>query len=445
LPDADALALIRAHQPSRRFVDAAAEASARELVGILKGFTLAVETAAIFLGRHAAPGIISAYVRKLRTLLLEGSEGMAGDPTVGTRHKERLLEKTLAITFATLSPEHLHVLDVAALLPADQLALPWIRAVAIERFPALGPNVSMPPAPIWGQVFVCSTPKANTSSAAEPPQGDAAWNGAIKSLLSLRLLRPTDNEKIARIHRLVQEVRKKTAGSGVLELAAAIQEHVQSSSLALPRSWLRHEDRWKIPPLAACARKWMDDPGGGWEKYVPSDAAGSMVELAEYSGAYLGLMVADQLIVQGEYAEAEPLLRRALPICEKSAAKPQSQWRPALNALASTLSSLALLLKATNRLAEAEPLMCRALAIHEKTGSPNVAVLLCNLAEILKETNRLAEAEQLLNRALGLGHGPTVPTILNNLAGIYLTTNGCNHRGIVDYAATRAGTSFEPR
>jgi len=58
------------------------------------------------------------------------------------------------------------------------------------------------------------------------------------------------------------------------------------------------------------------------------------------------------------------------------------------------LNNLAQLLKATNRLDEAEPLMRRALAIDEKSlgpDHPNVATRLNNLAQLLQDTNRLDE------------------------------------------------------
>ncbi len=117
--------------------------------------------------------------------------------------------------------------------------------------------------------------------------------------------------------------------------------------------------------------------------------------------------------------------------------------------MAIRLNNLAQLLKATNRLAEAEPLMRRALAIVEKSlgadhpqrsdlgstispaaaGSrtashggraadapraarstrasygpdhPNVAIRLNNLARLLQDTDRLAEAEPLCRRALAI-------------------------------------------
>src|SRR5947199_589516 len=51
---------------------------------------------------------------------------------------------------------------------------------------------------------------------------------------------------------------------------------------------------------------------------------------------------------------------------------------------------------------EAEPLMRRALAIDEKsfgTEHPNVAIDLNDLAQLLRHSNRLAEAEPLMRRA----------------------------------------------
>ena len=79
------------------------------------------------------------------------------------------------------------------------------------------------------------------------------------------------------------------------------------------------------------------------------------------------------------------------------------------------------------RHAEAEPLMRRALAIDEKSYGPehpNVATHLNNLAHLLQDTNRLGEAEPLMRRALAIdeksygAEHPTVAIDLNNLAAI---------------------------
>ena len=63
------------------------------------------------------------------------------------------------------------------------------------------------------------------------------------------------------------------------------------------------------------------------------------------------------------------------------------------------------MLQATNRAAEAEPLMRLALAMDEKSfgpNHPNVAHSLGNLGDLLYSTNRFAEAEPILRRALAI-------------------------------------------
>ncbi|OYW74057.1 MAG: hypothetical protein B7Z37_19280 [Verrucomicrobia bacterium 12-59-8] len=124
-------------------------------------------------------------------------------------------------------------------------------------------------------------------------------------------------------------------------------------------------------------------------------------------------------------AEAEPLMRRALQIDEAS-------YGPEHPDVAIDLNNLAQLLQARNRLAEAEPLMRRALQIDEASYGPehpNVAIRLNNLAQLLKVTNRLAEAEPLMRRALQIDEAsfgaehPKVAIRLNNLAQLLQATN----------------------
>jgi tetratricopeptide (TPR) repeat protein len=118
-----------------------------------------------------------------------------------------------------------------------------------------------------------------------------------------------------------------------------------------------------------------------------------------------------------EWAEAEPLMRRALAIAEK-------KYGPEHPNVAIALDNLALLLQVTNHLGEAEPLMRRALIIAEKRHwpeHPEVARALNNLAQLLQATNRLAEAEPLMRRALAIAETrygpehPNVATVLSNL------------------------------
>ena len=124
-------------------------------------------------------------------------------------------------------------------------------------------------------------------------------------------------------------------------------------------------------------------------------------------------------------SEAEPLMRRALAIAEGS-------YGPDHPDVATSLNNLAGLLQATNRLDEAEPLYRRAVAIFETSlgpDHPHVATALNDLALLLQDTNRLGEAEPLYRRALAIAEGsygpdhPDVATDLNNLAGLLQATN----------------------
>ncbi len=128
----------------------------------------------------------------------------------------------------------------------------------------------------------------------------------------------------------------------------------------------------------------------------------------------LGLMIR----AKADYDQAEPLLRYALAIDEKT-------YSPDHPNVATGLNNLARLLQAKKRFAEAEPLFRRALAIDETShgpNHPNVAIRLNNLALLLQDTNRLAEAEPLFRRALAIDEAsypsdhPDVAIRLNNLA-----------------------------
>ena len=128
---------------------------------------------------------------------------------------------------------------------------------------------------------------------------------------------------------------------------------------------------------------------------------------------------------KARYAEAEPLLRRVLPIFEAS-------YGPDHPDVATCLNNLAQLLSDTNRLAEAEPLYRRALAIDEASYGPDhpiVARDLNNLASLLYATNCLTEAEPLCRRALAIletrlgPEHPQVGTALNNLAELLRVAN----------------------
>jgi tetratricopeptide (TPR) repeat protein len=98
------------------------------------------------------------------------------------------------------------------------------------------------------------------------------------------------------------------------------------------------------------------------------------------------------------FAEAEPILRHALAICEETLGVGHLETGDALDALGC-------LFRDTDRFAESEPLLRRALVIYEKIlGVENQynATALFGLGHLLRDTDRFAEAEPLLRRALAI-------------------------------------------
>jgi len=407
LPEAAALELIESYQPGGKCRDGSERAAAEEIVRLLGRFTLAVETAAVFLGQFRGDVTCAGFRDRLKREGLTGLEVAAGATAEGVRHGEKSLTATLAPTLERLGERERLALAYAALLPADHVPLPWLRALTAARFPELGRD-------------------------AEPGYPDP-WQSLARRLFSLRLLQPTGvrdargNPLVARMHRLVQGCiggehesasaildRRLSADMGLVGQArrvnAAAAEtdlltHSKTRAKFLWRGWVSHEHRWELGPLAACAWQWL--------------------ERESTDGAYLANWAAGPLQHLGKFAEAEPLLRRALAIDEHS-------YGPDHPNVATALNNLAELLEATNRLAEAEPLLRRALAIWENSlgaNHPNVASARNNLAGPLYAANRLAEAEPLLRRALAIDErcsGPQHPHVardLNNLAELLRASN----------------------
>ena len=101
---------------------------------------------------------------------------------------------------------------------------------------------------------------------------------------------------------------------------------------------------------------------------------------------------------QGRYKDAEALLKHALEINEK-ALGPEHQ------SVSSTLTLLGGIYEIQNRHAEAEPLFSRALGIMVKalgTDNPRVASSLNNFAAVLKEEGLYAQAEPIYKRAIAI-------------------------------------------
>jgi len=240
------------------------------------------------------------------------------------------------------------------------------------------------------------------------PGEDADLRAALAELEALSLASWSDDGTAFAVHRLVQAVTRHGQA-----------DDTEKPALGKALGWL--DDAFVGE--AQDVRSWpVLDPLAPHAQSVATHAAdnqlgGPSARLFNQAGVLL--------LAKARYAEAEPLMRRALEIDEASFGNEHPK-------VAIGLNNLARLLHDTNRLAEAEPLMRRALEIDEASfgkNHPNVAIRLNNLAQLLQATDRLTEAEPLMLRALeideasfGKNH-PNVARDLNNLATLLQDTN----------------------
>jgi len=231
---------------------------------------------------------------------------------------------------------------------------------------------------------------------------------ALADLETFSLVTRADDVPTFSVHRLVQDVtRRSLQGDGEHHELTGAMDWIDKAFVGDPedvRSWST------LDPLAPHAQTCVHFADKA-QINEPTNRLMNQLGTFFYSKAL--------------YAQAEPLMRRALAIDEQSYEENNPK-------VAIRLSNLAQLLRATNRLKEAEPLMRQALAIDEQyygENHPKVAVDLTCLAGMFLDTNRLKEAEQLLRRALaideqGLGENhPSVAIVLSNLAGLLKATN----------------------
>ncbi|MBK9140380.1 MAG: SEL1-like repeat protein [Verrucomicrobia bacterium] len=232
-----ALDLLRRHQPDGQWPAATAsgdEAAARELVHELGGFTLTLESVALYLGLH--PDIRpAAYLKRLRKEGLPSADALGADPDVATqtRHREKQLALVLDATLQKLAPAERATLDYAALLPPDNIPWPWLRAVVARELPdALREEEGYP----------------------DP------WLGIRSRLEGLRLLTPTNHPELARLHRMVAAQLREGLSRNAAEMLRRLRTTVERFALALEDDILHAPAQhvWQVAPLEEAVRHWRD-------------------------------------------------------------------------------------------------------------------------------------------------------------------------------------------
>ena len=145
LPDADAAELIRRHATPSRFDGASDSMAISEIVHELGGFTLAIESVAVYLALN--PDVSPAdYLARLRAEGLTSTDALVQEDQVAAeiRHREKQLAVVLDATLATLTPLEKSIAFHAALLPAEHVAWNWIREAAFDGDAVAKPGYTDP-------------------------------------------------------------------------------------------------------------------------------------------------------------------------------------------------------------------------------------------------------------------------------------------------------------
>jgi len=379
LPGEDALELLEKHRP---IISEEDRQVAWQIVKRLDGFTLAVELTAAFLAANQS----TSYARMSEYLDLDDLEEMAEDSGVELiRHNhERRLSAVLGPVLDGLKPAERRFMEYAALLPPDQVPLPWLKELVAQDFPEL----------------------AQEGRLKNP--WDEVWQKLEKLSLISRTKEDAPEPRIFRVHRLVQElvVQRIHSEDHILlqAIATDVMNLISNRCHDLQKATQWQDKNWELESLTAVAESWPDSNP-------------EVVALLDFVG--------DLWLELSGFTKAEPLLRRALKLKEQ---KPDADP----SGVAASLELIASLLKRTNRLTEAESMIRRSLDIRKQCFGPDdvtVAASMSHLASVLSSADRFTEAESLLRRSLEITESklgknePDVATCLVNLAGIITELN----------------------
>ena len=321
------------------------------------------------------------------------------DDVVLRRHNhEKRLSAIMNPLIATLSEQQTRVVEYAALLPPDCIALPWLEKLIIQDFPMIGKSVGLVSNP-WKKLWR-SLEKLSVFMCVDADDADA---------------------RLVRMHRLLQGwVRDKMDPADLETRRSTIDELVNGRTELLGCTTKWNDVRWELAPLESIALLWAEE-NHSLAAELLNTIGRYLVSVAEWSRAEMLLQraldefeeqcgvnhpsvsmalnnLSELLCSTGRFDEAEPCYRRALEI-------DQSQEPTCASDVARDLRNLARLLRNTNRFEEAEPLYIKALEILETDSAAapvEVAATLNNYARLLENTNRFAEAEPLIRRALGI-------------------------------------------
>ncbi|HEV2380843.1 MAG TPA: TIR domain-containing protein [Terriglobia bacterium] len=177
----EAARLLEDHQPDGRWPGSTASAdatAARAIARDLNGFTLAIETVAIYLGLHSdiRP---SDYLSRLRAEGLVSVDTLPDNTGVARhmRHREKQLSIVIGQTLARLTLPERTALRYAALLLPDGIPWPWLQALVTRQ---------------------------HMKAFANRPGYPNPWSSVRRRLEGLRLVNTREHSEIASMHQLIR-------------------------------------------------------------------------------------------------------------------------------------------------------------------------------------------------------------------------------------------------
>jgi tetratricopeptide (TPR) repeat protein len=350
-------------------------ATARTIAKAMDGLPLALDQAGAYIEETgcALPDYLQLYLNQPTDLLQERGERKDYHPDP--------VAKTWALSFAKVqqaNPAAADLLRFCAFLAPDDIP----EEIIIKAPKDIGTEL---------QSLVGDQHKLNL---------------AIRELLKYSLIRRDSNKHTIVVHRLAQAVLRNEMDEEIQKQWA--ERTIRAINQSFPN--VKNVEEWPkcqqwLPHALVCAEfieKW---------KLSFEEAA----RLLNEAGYYLQ--------DHAQYAEVEPLYKRALAIREEVLGEKHPDTAQSLN-------NLGLLYKIQGKYAEAELLYERALAIYEEVLGEkhhDTALSLNNLAGLYYTQGKYAEAEPLYERALAIREEvlgkrhPDTAVSLNNLGLLYYT------------------------
>jgi tetratricopeptide (TPR) repeat protein len=350
--------------------------SALQLARELDGLPLALEQAAAYIAENQLS--IQEYLECYQ----EGRSALLAQPSHSSTHD------TVTVTFK-LSFDKLKETDPVAADLLQFMAFLAPDAIPEEIFKF-----------IWEHLI------ENLPASQRAAASSLSWIKVYSAATRYSLIKRDATSKSFSIHRLVQLVIREM-------LAEDEQRQWLESVVTVLAAIASSQDLTKIENWPLCARlvphqQMLFQHIQQYQLF--NEASGAMLNQAGY-----------YLQAQGQYQQAEPLMKEALEI--------RKQVLGTLHpAYATSLNNLAALYQSQGRYEQAEPLYLEDLKITKQvlgTNHPDYAKSLNNLALLYQSQGRYEQAEPLFQQALeirkqvlGTNH-PSYATSLNNLALLY--------------------------